>query len=287
MCACVYWWSIGYTKMKFFKSPAKINLFLRIVHQEPNGYHYLQTLFQFISLQDDIGFELRSDDKIVADYHNEFITEENDLIVKAIRLLQKESGILTGLNITLNKNIPMGAGLGGGSSNAATTLMAVNELYQLDYSSEKLQALGRTLGADVPIFIYGQSAWAEGIGDLFIPMQPKEKSYGLIIPNIAISTQKIFQYPELSRTNPILEQTDHPEYLNDCTSAIYALYPKMQGYMNTLTDLGLSPRITGTGSCIYIDEPTNAQQIYLDQFLKTEQLGYHSFKTLNRSPYHS
>lgn len=272
--------------MQFFKSPAKINLFLRIVRQEPNGYHYLQTLFQFISLQDEIGFELRNDDKIIADYHNEFITEENDLIVKAIRLLQKESGITTGLNITLNKNIPMGAGLGGGSSNAATTLMAVNELYQLDYSSEKLQALGRTLGADVPIFIYGQSAWAEGIGDLFIPMQPKEKAYGLIIPNISISTQKVFQYPALSRTNPILEKTDHPDYLNDCTSAIYALYPKMQGYMTALTDLGLSPKITGTGSCIYIDEPTIEQQVQLDQFLQVENLQYCTFNTLNRSPYH-
>lgn len=272
--------------MQFFKSPAKINLFLRIVRQEPNGYHYLQTLFQFISLQDEIGFELRDDNKIMADYHNEFITEENDLIVKAIRLLQKESGITTGLNITLKKSIPMGAGLGGGSSNAATTLMAINELYQLNYNSDKLQALGRTLGADVPIFIYGQSAWAEGIGDLFIPMQPKEKAYGLIIPNISISTQKIFQYPELSRNNPILEKTDQPEYLNDCTSAIYALYPKMQDYMATLTSLGLAPKITGTGSCIYINEPTFEQQIQLDQFLASENLQYRSFHTLNHSPYH-
>ena len=273
--------------MQFFNSPAKINLFLRIIRQEPNGYHYLQTLFQFISLQDEIGFELRDDEKICADYHNDAITEENDLIVKAIRLLQKESGITTGLNITLKKNIPMGAGLGGGSSNAATTLMAINHLYDLNYDSEKLQILGRSLGADVPIFVYGKSAWAEGIGDLFVPMQPVEKSYGLIIPNISISTQKVFQYPELARNNPLVEKNDHPEYLNDCTSAIYALYPKMKNYMDTLDTIGLSPKITGTGSCIYIELPSESQQSALDQFLLQEELQYRKFKTQNRSSYYS
>lgn len=273
--------------MLFFNSPAKINLFLRIVRQEPNGYHYLQTLFQFISLQDEISFELRDDEKICADYHNEAIHEANDLIVKAIRLLQKESGIATGINITLKKNIPMGAGLGGGSSNAATTLMAINQLYNLNYSSEKLQALGRTLGADVPIFIYGKSAWAEGIGDLFIPMSPIEKAYGLIIPNISISTQKVFQYPALTRNNQPVEKSNHPQYLNDCTSAIYALYPKMQNYMEVLTKLDLSPKITGTGSCIYIDIPNEKQQLELDNFLEQEHLRYIEFKTMNCSSYYS
>lgn len=271
--------------MHVFLSPAKINLFLRIVRQEPNGYHYLQTLFQFISLHDEIGFELRDDDAIIADYHDERINHDNDLIVKAIRLLQKESGVTTGLTITLKKNIPMGAGLGGGSSNAATTLMAVNELYRLNYSSEKLQVLGRTLGADVPIFIYGKSAWAEGIGDLFIPMTPIERAYELIIPNISISTQKVFQFPELSRNNPLLEKTDRPDYLNDCTSAIYSLYPQMKRYMDALTQMDLSPKITGTGSCIYINVPTAQQRLMLNAFLEQEGLQHCSFTTLNSSPY--
>lgn len=271
--------------MKYFNSPAKINRFLRIVRQEPNGYHYLQTLFQFISIQDKIGFELRNDDKICADYHNEFITEKNDLIVRAIRLLQQKNNIQQGVNVTLQKNIPMGAGLGGGSSNAATTLMAMNHLYQLNHSSETLQAIGRTLGADVPIFIYGKSAWAEGIGDEFIPMHPSEDNYWLIIPPISISTQRIFQYPELARNNDILEKTDTPEYLNDCTTAIFALYPKMKVYMDQLTRLALAPKITGTGACIYINVPSIDQQAQLLSFAKNEQLKIIPFKTLNHSTF--
>lgn len=267
--------------MLYLKSPAKVNLFLRIVRQETNGYHYLQTLFQFISLHDVIGFERRDDDKIIADYHNDAINESNDLIVKGIRLLQKESGITQGFNITLEKNLPMGAGLGGGSSNAAAALMAVNHLYNLNYSSEKLQALGKSLGADVPIFIYGRSAWAEGIGEQFVPMNPLEKAYILVIPPISISTQKVFQFKELARNNPLLEKTDHPHYLNDCTSAIFALYPAMKKYMDALSAIGLSPRITGTGSCIYIDCPDDNQKESLEKLATEENLKLLSFSTTN------
>ncbi|ELV09007.1 4-diphosphocytidyl-2-C-methyl-D-erythritol kinase [Wohlfahrtiimonas chitiniclastica SH04] len=273
--------------MHYYPAPAKINRFLRIVRQEDNGYHYLQTIFQFISLTDTLGFELRTDDQIVADYHNEFIHEGNDLIVKAIRLLQAKSGRTTGVTITLDKHIPMGAGLGGGSSNAATALMAINELYGLHYSSETLQALGRTLGADVPIFIYGQSAWAEGIGDQFIPMMPEESEQYLIVPPIAISTQKVFQSEHLARNHPMLPQSPDQPYLNDCISAIVALYPQMGHYLTQLTNIGVMPKITGTGACIYIDVPTESQMARLMDLANLEGWQVLPFKTLNRSPFHA
>ncbi len=275
-----------------FLSPGKINRFLRIVRQEPNGYHYLQTIFQFIDLCDQIHFTLRDDDELVADYHNEIITKENDLILKAIVALKtyaqetRKNIHCSGVSISLDKQLPTGAGLGGGSSNAATALIAMNRLWNLNFTNEQLQMIGRKLGADVPIFIYGKSAWAEGIGDQFTPLSPPEESLVLIVPPISISTQKIFTSEVLERSHDKLNIDVHTPYVNDCTSAIFKLYPEMKKLINDLENASFLPKITGTGACLFFSVLENQLKL-LEEICKQHKCTYTQFKSLNRSPMYS
>ncbi len=239
-----------------YPSPAKINLFLRVLNRRIDGYHELQTAFQFIDLCDWLTFRPNLSGKILCHYHNEILSAENDLIYRAARLLQAMTHENMGVEIALEKNIPMGGGLGGGSSNAATTLLVLNHLWHLNIAHEALMQMGKQLGADVPIFIHGQSVFAEGIGDIFSPLKMSENAIIVICPRIHIATQTIFTSPYLHRNQPILPyylNGDEYEYLNDCTDAIFKHFPEMQIVVEQLMALEIQVKITGTGSCVFFE----------------------------------
>ena len=190
-----------------FPCPAKLNLFLHIVGQRDDGYHELETIFQFLDYSDTLTIKITNDNKISLLTPIEGVENENNLIVKAARLLQEKitlekSTFTFGADIQLKKILPMGGGLGGGSSNAATVLLALNTLWKTQLSTEKLADIGLTLGADVPIFIHGFAAFAQGIGEILTPVQPKEYWYLVSKPSCSISTQAVFTSDDLPRNTP-------------------------------------------------------------------------------------
>lgn len=194
--------------MTHWPSPAKLNLFLYITGQRADGYHTLQTLFQFLDYGDTIDIAPRSDGEIHLLTPVEGVAHEDNLIVRAARLLMKtasESNLLakgSGADISIDKRLPMGGGLGGGSSNAATVLVALNHLWQCGLSVDELAALGLTLGADVPVFVRGHAAFAEGVGEILTPVEPEEKWYLVAHPGVSIPTPVIFNDPDLPRNTP-------------------------------------------------------------------------------------
>jgi len=257
-------------------SPAKLNLFLYITGRRADGYHNLQTLFQFIDYCDYLHFESRKDNQIFLT--TEFVGVEHDdnLIIKSANLLldyAKEQNLLLpniyGMNITIDKKLPMGGGLGGGSSNAATTLVALNHLWQLALSTEQLMIIGSKLGADVPVFIFGHSAFAQGIGDQLQIATPPENWYLIIKPEIAISTISIFTHPELKRdsvTKKIKQRLMEP-FSNDCEQVVRKLYPQID-YLIEQLSVKFPTRLTGTGSCIFCECDNKEQALALQQHLK-------------------
>lgn len=279
--------------LRYFPAPAKINRMLRVIRREADGYHYLQTVFQFTSLFDEIGFKAsrspfpgEHSNRLLFHYPHTDFALEDDLIYRAIIALQEATGQTFNVEIDLKKRLPMGAGLGGGSSNAATTLVALNALLNLKLSTERLIEIGAKLGADVPIFIYGKSAWAEGIGEKLTPLTLPEETFLLIRPNISISTKVIFESEYLPRNSSLFEdKVFTPERaLNDCEPAIFHHYPEMREYIRALSALNLSPYITGTGSCIYTRLPNNDERKELDKLAEKYHWELIEFKTLNQSP---
>lgn len=276
-------------------SPAKLNLLLSITGKRADGYHDLETIFQFISLYDELLFEESSSNKIEVIEASNQIAQEDNLIVKAIHLLKQISqakGILIkqGIKITLTKHIPIGAGLGGGSSNAATTLIALNQLWNLNLTQAKLMRLGRSLGADVPIFIYGHSAFARGIGELLEPIELAEPYYLLIKPDYFISTALIFNHPDLKRDGmPINPQNKalHFEFYNHCEALVRVLYPEIDKMIQFLSQTHKA-RLTGTGSAFFaVCQSQQEAQNLLTRFSSYfTQQNYSAFivKGLNRSP---
>jgi len=234
-------------------SPAKINLLLHITGRRADGYHHLQTIFQFLDYSDHLDFSVRTDGQIHLSPVLADVAHDDNLIVKAAKLLQQASHCPLGADIVLDKILPMGAGLGGGSSNAATTLLALNVLWQLDWSSEQLAALGVRLGADVPIFIFGHAAWAEGIGEQLTPLQLPENVYLIIKPDCKISTREIFSHPSLTRdSTPIkVAASEAQDGRNDCESVVKALYPAVDDALSWLRQYGKG-KLTGTGSCVFL-----------------------------------
>jgi 4-diphosphocytidyl-2-C-methyl-D-erythritol kinase len=238
-------------------APAKLNLFLHIVGRRPNGYHELQTCFQFVDLCDDIHFGLRSDGEIRRLRGATGVSEEEDLCVRAARALQSASGCTLGADIDVVKRIPMGAGLGGGSSDAATCLVALNRLWGLDLPTADLAALGLKLGADVPVFVQGRAAWAEGVGEvltpLLPPLAPPQCSYLILKPNVFVSTAEVFQDPELTRNSPHI--TIHGFLTsggrNDCLGVVRRRYPEVARALDWLSVFGRA-RLTGTGACVFV-----------------------------------
>ncbi|MGA9025043.1 MAG: 4-(cytidine 5'-diphospho)-2-C-methyl-D-erythritol kinase [Steroidobacteraceae bacterium] len=245
-------------------APAKLNLFLHILGRRPDGYHELQTVFQFLDLCDDIAIEVRRDGQLRRLAGAAGVAEEADLCMRAARALKAAAGSALGADIRVYKRIPLGGGLGGGSSDAATCLVALNRLWGLHFSTDELAALGLKLGADVPVFVRGRAAWAEGIGErltpLFPPEAPAESNYLILKPNIAISTAQVFQDPELTRNSPPI--TIHGFLAsggrNDCLGVVLRRYPEVARAIECLSPFGAA-HLTGTGACVFIDVATLAR----------------------------
>lgn len=248
-------------------SPAKLNLYLYITGRRPDGYHELDTLFQFLDYGDTLTFSLRQDQQIHLITPISGVTDQNNLIIRAAKLLQNTTKCQLGVDITINKIIPMGGGLGGGSSNAATVLVALNYLWKCGLSEEQLISLGITLGADVPIFIYGRAAYAEGIGEKLSPASPPEKWYLVVHPGINVSTADIFNDPELKRDSPKLTLSDKlsQPFANDCQFIVQKRYAKVEQLICRLLEYS-SARLTGTGACVFAEFDTEdaARQVLND-----------------------
>ncbi len=238
-------------------APAKLNLFLHIVGRRADGYHLLQTLFRFISLQDTLHFSLREDGEVHRTNSIEGVAEKQDLCVRAARLLQNETGCRLGVDIALEKHIPMGGGLGGGSSDAATTLIALNRLWELGLSRERLMQLGLQLGADVPVFIFGENAFAEGVGEQLQAYSLPDAWYVVLFPPVHVPTAEVFTHPELTRdtvsiTMRALESRQKLLLRNDLQSVVCGLYPEVANYLVALGGFG-DAKMTGSGACVFAE----------------------------------
>lgn len=236
-------------------SPAKLNLFLYITGRRDNGYHELQTLFQFVDVGDELTVTAnRETSSITITPEIPGVATEDNLIWKAATALQQYSSTTFGADIQLKKVLPMGGGIGGGSSNAATVLVALNYLWQLNLSDDQLAEIGLKLGADVPVFVRGHAAFAEGVGEQLQPANPDEKWYLVVKPQVSIATADIFTHSELTRNTPkralstLLEQ----EYVNDCEKIVRMLYPEVDKQLSWLLQYAPS-RLTGTGSCVFAE----------------------------------
>jgi 4-diphosphocytidyl-2-C-methyl-D-erythritol kinase len=237
-------------------APAKLNLFLHIVGRRPDGYHELQTCFQFVDLCDDLYVQVRTDGGIRRLRGAVGVPEEADLCVRAARLLQTASGCMLGADIDVVKRIPLGAGLGGGSSDAATCLVALNRLWKLNWPATELAKLGLALGADVPVFVHGRAAWAEGVGELLTPLDrplaPIEGYYVILQPGVFVSTAEVFRDPELTRNSQPITIHGFLESggRNDCLGVVRRRYPEVASAFDWLSRVGVA-RLTGTGACVF------------------------------------
>ena len=245
-------------------APAKINLFLHIIGRREDGYHELQTVFQLLDYCDELSVAVSADGVIRALHDVPGVVAEEDLTVRAARTLQAASGCRLGATIKLEKRIPMGAGLGGGSSDCATVLLALNDLWALNYSVERLAELGLALGADVPVFVRGKSAWAEGIGEQLTPVGLESRWFLVVSPECGVSTPAVFAHPALTRDTPALKISDWlstPGLIstqslmartrNDCESVVRGEYEAVDEVFRWLEKVG-DPRMTGTGSAVFV-----------------------------------
>lgn len=233
-------------------APAKLNLFLHVLGRRPDGYHEIQTVFQLIDLADSLTIVARGDAAIVRPEGPRELPEAADLCVRAARRLQAEARVRQGAEIRLAKRIPVQGGLGGGSSDAATTLVALNEIWGLRLPVERLAAIGRDLGADVPLFVRGHSAWAEGVGEALTPVDLPERHFAIVYPGAGVATADVFQAPELTRNSA---KTTIRGFLkaggrNDCEAVVAARHPRVAEALAWLRQRG-EARLTGTGSCVF------------------------------------
>ena len=249
---------------KSWPAPAKLNLLLRIVGRRADGYHLLQTVFQFVDIADQLSFNLRTDGVIKRLTLLEGVSEGQDLVIRAARLLQQETGALLGAEIKLDKQLPMGGGLGGGSSDAATTLVALNTLWNTGLTEDQLAALGLRLGADVPVFIRGYAAWAEGVGETLTRIGLPEPWYLILVPSCHVSTAEIFSDPALERNSPPITQKDF--FLgyanNNCLPVVCRHYPEVADALEWLSHHA-NARLTGTGGCVFaaFEDEAEAQEV--------------------------
>lgn len=233
-------------------APAKINLFLRIVGRQADGYHQLQTAFQFLSARDDVYIAPRVDGRINALHSLPGVDPRDDLCMRAACLLQRESGVRRGADLCLHKHLPMGGGLGGGSSDAATVLVALNELWGLRWNNAELARLGLQLGADVPVFVGGLAAWGEGVGEVLTPISPTQCWYLVVVPPVQVSTPAIFGDPDLTRDSPRIKIADllAAGSGNDCEAVVRRRHPEVGRVLDWLGRFA-SAQMTGTGACCY------------------------------------
>ncbi|MEH6565603.1 MAG: 4-(cytidine 5'-diphospho)-2-C-methyl-D-erythritol kinase [Halopseudomonas sp.] len=233
-------------------APAKLNLFLHITGRRPDGYHNLQTLFQFLDHGDTLHFNLRDDGQVKLHGELAGVAAEDNLIVRAARMLQAATGTDLGVDIQLDKRLPMGGGLGGGSSDAATTLVGLDHLWQSGLSEDQLAELGINLGADVPVFVRGRAAWAEGVGEQLMPVELDEPWYLVVIPNCSVSTAEIFSDQRLTRDTPPITLAAFREHggRNDCLPVVAARYSEIRNTLILLNNY-CEAKMTGTGSCLF------------------------------------
>ncbi|MBH3432201.1 4-(cytidine 5'-diphospho)-2-C-methyl-D-erythritol kinase [Pseudomonas citronellolis] len=233
-------------------APAKLNLFLHILGRRADGYHELQTLFQFLDHADELHFALREDGQIRLHTEIPGVPHDSNLIVRAARQLQEQSGCRLGADIWLDKHLPMGGGIGGGSSDAATTLVGLNHLWQLGWDEDRLAALGLGLGADVPVFVRGRAAFAEGVGEKLTPVELEEPWFLVAVPQVFVSTAEVFSDPELTRdTAPIkVRSLLGVDGRNDCQTVVEKRYPAVRNALMSLNKF-TSARLTGTGACVF------------------------------------
>ena len=272
-----------------YLAPAKINLFLHITSKRADGYHNLQTIFQLLDYGDEIIFSLRNDGEIKRIYGNETIATDKDLILRSAHTLKKYSKTKAGIDIGVIKKIPSGGGLGGGSSNAATVLIALNDLWNLKLPKSKLLDIGQTLGADIPVFVNGHSAWAEGKGDILTPINLPKNFYLVVSINKYISTQEIFTHKALT-ISPVqrkisdFSMVSNPH--NDCLDAAIELEGEIQQALNHLDStenhLGVA-RMTGSGCCVFIAFENKEDAVIAKEKLPSQWSGFVA-QAIDRSP---
>jgi len=237
---------------QIWPAPAKLNLMLHITGRRADGYHNLQTVFQFLDYGDGLRFKLRSDGEIRRLHGNEQIPPEQDLVLRAATLLQQYSGCTQGVEIEIDKRLPMGGGLGGGSSDAATVLHALNRLWELNLSTQQLADLGLQLGADVPVFVHGFAAFAEGVGEQLTAIELEQPWYLVITPTISVATAEIFADPQLTRDSPAIKICDlfASSWDNAFTPVAVARYPEIKQALDWLSAHGHA-RMSGSGASVF------------------------------------
>lgn len=256
-------------------APAKLNLMLHITGRRADGYHELQTLFQFLDYGDELTFTPRSDSAIHLHTELPGVDHDSNLIVRAARLLQSRSGCSQGADIQLLKRLPMGGGIGGGSSDAATTLLGLDHLWKTHMGEDCLAEIGLILGADVPVFVRGRAAFAEGVGERLQPVELSEPWYLVIAPQVSVSTAEIFSDPELTRNTPaitvrsLLAGGGH----NDCQPVVEKRYPEVRNALNLL-DKFVPARMTGTGACVFGSFPNKAEADKVCRQLPADMPGF-------------
>jgi 4-diphosphocytidyl-2-C-methyl-D-erythritol kinase len=265
-------------------APAKLNLMLRIVGRRPDGYHLLQTVFQILDYGDELRFLVRHDGEVRRLGEVPGVAADADLVVRAARLLQQETGCRLGADIEVRKRVPLGGGLGGGSSDAATTLLALNRLWGLGLDQGRLAALGVRLGADVPVFVGGRSAWSEGIGELLTPLDLPDTWYAVVRPPCAVSTAAVFADPELTRNSPVTTISTFfaGSRQNDCLGVVRRRYPPVAAALDWLDGFGTA-QLTGTGSCVFAAFEREAGARAVIAALPAGHEGF-AARGLNRSP---
>ena len=270
-------------------APAKLNLFLHITGRREDGYHNLQTLFQFLELSDEISFS-RLPGESGVDLHVSpelpGLQNKDNLVYKAGRILQEHTGCRLGARIHLKKTLPLGGGVGGGSSNAATTLVGLNHLWQTGLEEDELAHLGRQLGADVPVFVRGRAAFAEGIGDQLYPMDPPEPWYLLVVPDSQVKTAEVFHHPNLPRNTPEISPGDALKVVgeNDFEEIVRRLYPPVDRAMVEVNKVGAA-HLTGSGSCV-IAMYNTLMQAESARLLLPKQWQMYVARGCNKSPLH-
>ena len=265
-------------------APAKLNLFLHILGRRPDGYHELQTAFQFLDLCDELTFEARADGRIERTRGVAEIPAGSDLVVRAAQALREVTGASQGVSIAVDKRIPLQAGLGGGSSDAATTLIALNQLWNTGLDRPALARIGLTLGADVPVFVGGKAAFGEGVGERLTPIEPPEPDYVIVHPGCGVATAEIFQAPELTRNSHAITIRAFLREggRNDCEAAVRQRYPEVARALDWLGQFGQA-RLTGTGACIFVAVESRARA---EEICRTIPQGWRGYacRGRNRSP---
>jgi 4-diphosphocytidyl-2-C-methyl-D-erythritol kinase len=273
-----------------YPAPGKLNLFLHVTGRRADGYHLLQTVFRFIDYGDVLHFRERQDGSIRRVNSVLDIPAEEDICVKAARLLQQETQVRRGVEIRLQKRLPVGGGLGGGSSDAATVLLAMNRIWGVDLKRHELAELGLRLGADVPVFIFGESAFGEGIGERLQPISLSPAWYLVLVPPVAVATRKVFEHPDLTRNSPPITITAFSvvQGQNDLEAVVCRSYPEVAAHLDWLRsqarDTGFAA-LTGSGACVFAEFETEEAARRVASLLPPRMNGFVA-QGLDRHPLH-